>query len=307
MMMDLVQLRTFVAVAEEEHLTRAAERLHLSQSAASAHVKAIEEAFGLQLFARTGRGLELTAVGRDFLRDARDLLNQAARLATRARELGEYSSGTLHVGCTAEPLLSRLGNIVQAMRVNAPGIHLSLQSRTSLATRDGLRSGELDVGLFLSQPTDADFDYLVLRSVDFCIVGPAAWRKQLQGADWPDLARLPWLGAIGNTLTYARMLDELFAARGLLLRIVAETDDDLVRRSMVAAGTGLSLVREDHAREGEQAGLMATASLGRTSTKLLLAYLSNRSADPLVKSFVASTRDVWPEARELVGERQIPG
>ncbi len=302
MMMDLVQLRTFVAVAEEEHLTRAAERLHVSQSAASAHVKAIEEAFGLQLFARTRRGLELTAVGRDFLRDARDLLNQAARLATRARELGEYSSGTLHVGCTAEPVLCRLGGIVQAMRTQAPGIHLSVQSRTSLATREGLRSGELDVGLFLSQPTDADFDHLVLRSVDFCIVGPAAWREQLRTADWDELARLPWLGAIGQTLTYARMLDELFAARGLQLRIVAETDDDHIRRAMAAAGTGLCLVREDHAREAEQAGQTATASLGRTRTQLLLAWLANRGADPLVRSFVAATRDVWPEARERVGE-----
>lgn len=301
-MMDLVQLRTFVAVAEEEHLTRAAERLHLSQSAASAHVKAIEESFGLQLFARTRRGLELTAVGRDFLRDARDLLNQAARLATRARELGDYSSGTLHVGCTAEPELSRLGAIVQTMRTQSPGIHVSVESRTTLATREGLRSGELDVGLLLSQPKDGDFEHVVLRSVDFCIVGPAAWREQLQGADWDELARLPWLGAIGTTPTYVRMLDELFGARGLQLRIVAETDDHHIRRDMVAAGTGLSLVREDHAREGERAGLTATASLGRTRTQLLLAFLANRRGDPLVRSFLSAASEVWPEARERISK-----
>ncbi len=294
MIMDLVQLRTFVAVAEEQHLTRAAERVHVSQSAASAHVKAIEESFGLQLFTRRGRGLELTAVGREFLHDARDLLNHAARLATRARELGECTSGTLHVGGPAEPELCRLGAILQSLRTQSPGIHVSAQSRTTLATREGLRSGELDAGLLLSEfpigtpPLQPHFPM----------------RKQLQGADWDELARHPWLGAIGNTPTYVSMLDELFASRGLKLRFVAETDDHHIRRDMVRAGTGLSLVREDHAREGEQSGLMATASLGRTRTQLLLAWLSNRGADPLVRAFVAAARAVWPEARERSGEKQ---
>ena len=63
MLIDLVQRRTFVAVAEEQHLTRAAERLHMSQSAASAHVRAIEERLGTQLFVRTNRSLELTHAG----------------------------------------------------------------------------------------------------------------------------------------------------------------------------------------------------------------------------------------------------
>ena len=60
MQIDLVQLRTFVAVAEEKHLTRAAERLHISQSAASAHVRAVEESLDTQLFVRTNRSLEPT-------------------------------------------------------------------------------------------------------------------------------------------------------------------------------------------------------------------------------------------------------
>ena len=298
-MIDLVQLRTFVAVAEEEHLTRAADRLHLSQSAASAHIKSIESKYDLLLFTRTRRGLELTAAGKDFLYEARELLNHATRFSCRASELSQRLSGTLRIGCNADPFLSRIDDAVKKMRQHAPGVYLRIEPRTSLATRAGLRNDEIDIGLILGRPKDTGFDYLVLRTVDYCIVGPAAWKDRLQTADWADLAALPWIGAIGKRLNYALMLDELFAARGLSLRIVSETDNDLVRRSMVAAGTGLSLVREDHAHEGEVAGLTATASLGRSSTDLLLAYPSTRASDPLVKSFVAAMREVWVDSHEL--------
>ena len=87
MLIDLVQLRTFVAVAEEQHLTRAAERLHVSQSAASAHVRAVEDNLGSQLFIRTNRRLELTRAGQLLLQKAKNLLNEEALFMSFAREL----------------------------------------------------------------------------------------------------------------------------------------------------------------------------------------------------------------------------
>ena len=92
---DLVQLRTFVAVAEQKHLTRAAERLHISQSAASAHVRAVEESLDLQLFVRTNRSLELTRVGELLLAKARALLNESAVFASYAREIRGKTEGRL--------------------------------------------------------------------------------------------------------------------------------------------------------------------------------------------------------------------
>ena len=86
-MIDLVQLRTFVAVAEEQHLTRAAERLYLSPSAASGHIRAVEEALDIQLFVRTKRNLELTRAGEVLLREAQALLSDATRFGSFGREL----------------------------------------------------------------------------------------------------------------------------------------------------------------------------------------------------------------------------
>ncbi|MEP6609201.1 MAG: LysR family transcriptional regulator [Burkholderiaceae bacterium] len=73
--MELYQLRTFAAVAEERHLTRAAEHLHLSQPAVSGHLKSLETELGLRLFERTPSGMELTDAGRQLLERARQVLS----------------------------------------------------------------------------------------------------------------------------------------------------------------------------------------------------------------------------------------
>src|SRR5690349_15271632 len=112
MLVDLVQLRTFVAVAEEQHLTRAAERLHISQSAASAHVRSIEDSLDTQLFVRTNRSLELTRAGQIMLRRARTLLNGAAEFTSFAREIRGKVEGNLVVGASSEPSASRIGEVV---------------------------------------------------------------------------------------------------------------------------------------------------------------------------------------------------
>src|SRR5579871_4609570 len=115
MQIDLVQLRTFVAVAEEQHLTHASERLHISQSAASAHVRAVEECLDTRLFIRTNRSLELTRDGQLLLRHAKALLNEAALFQSFARELRGQAKGTVVVGASSEPLGSRIGDIVAAL------------------------------------------------------------------------------------------------------------------------------------------------------------------------------------------------
>ena len=87
MPVDLLRLRTFVAVAEEQHLTRAAERLNVSQSAASAHVRAVEASLGSQLLICTNRRLELTRAGQLLLQKAKNFFNEEALFASFVREL----------------------------------------------------------------------------------------------------------------------------------------------------------------------------------------------------------------------------
>ena len=159
---DLVQLRTFVAVAEEQHLTHAAERLHVSPSAASAHVRAIEETLDVRLFNRTNRNLELTRAGELLFIKAKALLNEATLFSSSARELCGKVEGNLVVSVSSESSGSRIGMIVTTLRDRYPLVKLDTRVRPSPGTRAGLRIGEIDVGIVLDRPTDRALRYYEL-------------------------------------------------------------------------------------------------------------------------------------------------
>lgn len=293
-MLDLTQLRTFVAVAEEEHLTRGAERIHLSLSAASAHVRAIEDTYGVKLFNRTNRALELTHAGRCLLESARKLLKQAAELESQARLLAGEIAGPLTFGCNADPTLGRTAEIVEALRDNSPGIELTMLRRTSAAARQGLQSGELDVAMLIGEPNDPEVVYHTLRPITYRIAGPMKWADTIASGDWVALAALPWIDVVGNPV-YAQMIDQPFLDRGLARNTVYSTDSDVFLRNMISAGVGVSIVREDHAREAQRTGAMAVAMHWEAHEELRLAYSHKRVNDPLIQAFLAAARSVWSE------------
>lgn len=294
MLIDLVQLRTFVAVAEEQHLTRAAERLHISQSAASSHVRAVEETLDTQLFVRTNRNLELTQAGELLFRKAKLLLGEAVEFATFAREMRGKVQGQLLVGSSSDLSANRLGEVITQLRVQHPMINIDLRVRPSSSSRQGLKSGELDVAVLLDRPTDAALMYHELTSVQFCIVGPAAWKAQIESADWEALANLPWVAPSDSGMAYAAILHELFGVRGLTLNSVIAFDNATFAREMVQGGAGLTLVRREHAIEGEKAGRLAVSPLAHAQYSLFIAHLASRKNDPLIRAFLQAASEVWP-------------
>src|SRR6185437_1285557 len=104
--MDLRQLKYFVAVAEERHMGRAAERLHLSQPPLSRQIQSLERELGVPLFIRTARGVDLTDAGQALLQDARAIRLLAAQAGERAQRVGKGELGTLDVGVFGSSLLN---------------------------------------------------------------------------------------------------------------------------------------------------------------------------------------------------------
>ena len=247
MLIDLVQLRTFVAVAEEQHLTRAAERLYMSQSAASAHVRAIEDQLGTQLFVRTNRNLELTRAGELVAQKAKMLLMEEAVFKSFARELRGKVEGKLVVGTSSEPG-TRIGEILASLRADHPLIRVDLLARPSFLARQGLMSGELDVGVLLSRPVEPDFIYYELANVPYRVAGPAAWKERIDAADWADLAALPWITP-STSSAYSAMLAKLFADRGLELNTVIR-----IRQCLARAHGAQGRRRHDAAARGPRPG-----------------------------------------------------
>jgi DNA-binding transcriptional LysR family regulator len=296
-MIDLVQLRTFVAVAEEQHLTRAAERLHISLSAASTHVRAVESTLDTQLFVRASRRLELTRAGELLLGRARAVLNEATLFASFARELAGKIEGRLVVASSSDPSSSRVGAIVHALRERHPMVTVDLRARPSSGAHEGLKTGELDIALLLGRPADAGFACYEMPPITFRIAGPVAWKDRIANADWAALAALPWIAPTDSSMAYTVILKEMFADRGLALNAVASFDNAMLGRAMLEAGVGLGLVREDWALEAERLGSVALSPLARAVYPSYVAHLASRRDDPLVRAFVDAAADVWPDLR----------
>ena len=292
MLIDLLQLRTFVTVAEEQHLTRAAERLHMSQSAASAHVRSIEESLGTQLLLRSNRGVELTKAGQLLLVQAKTLLNEAAHFKSFARRLRGETSGLLSVGTNSEPD-TRIGEIVAALHDAHPNVMVDLRARSSTSARQGLRSGELDACVLLGEADDPAFTFYELTRVHFRLAGPVKWQKCIENADWPDLAQLPWIVPNDINSTYSGMVTALFARRGLEINVVAQFDSQGLGRAMLDAGVGLMLLREQYVQRGVHDGTLAASPIVHTSFPMSLAHQSSRGDDPLIRAFVAGATAVW--------------
>lgn len=297
MIVDLVQLRTFVAVAEEQHLTRAAERLHMSLSAASMHIRTIEERLDVQLFVRTNRNIVLTHSGQLLLQRAKVLLSEAAQFTSFARECRGKMDGVLSVSLGSEPV-TKVGEIVAQLKQMQPLIVVSLFGRATLSGRQGLNTGELDLAFLLGGGTEIGLTRYDLATLHFRIVGPTALKEKIERADWAELASLPWISPIGST-AYTEMLDRLFKDRGLELNSVAYFDTAVLGRTMLHAGVGLMLIREESALQGAREGSLAISPIARAQFQLYLAHLSSRANDPLIVAFVDATRGVWSDSLAL--------
>jgi DNA-binding transcriptional LysR family regulator len=299
MHIDLAQLRTFVVVAEELHLTRAAERLHMSLSAASAHVKSVEESLGSPLFVRTHRRLELTRAGQMLLDRAKHLLAEAAEFTSYAREVRGRLEGHLVIGASSESASTRLGRVTGHLRNSHPLISVDLRVRHSASARQALKTGELDLSLLLSRPIDPDFAYHQIGVVTFRVAGPAAWRNRIESAGWAELAAMPWITTAEPNMAYSLLLRELFGPHGLELNTVARFDNAALGRAMLEAEVGLMLMRDEHVRQGLEQGTVAVSPIAQAEIPLLLAHLASRSLDPLITAFQEAAAGVWPDMKQV--------
>ena len=116
-------------------MTRAADRLNISRSAASEHIRAVEARLRLVLFSRTNRNLELTHAGTLLMQQARTLLNQAAQFASFSRALHGELDGELVISANSDPVKSRIGEIFASLRERCPLISVDLRARHSTSVR----------------------------------------------------------------------------------------------------------------------------------------------------------------------------
>ena len=157
-MFELSQLRCFVAVAEELHFGRAAQRLNMTQPPLSRQVQLLERILGVVLLDRTSRSVRLTPAGRSFLIEAKRILRLAESAALATRRIASGDAGRVTVGFTAASGYSFLPNLVDLARTQLPNVDLTLRELVSGEQVEALLTGRIDLGLVRPPLTRPEFD-----------------------------------------------------------------------------------------------------------------------------------------------------
>lgn len=252
--MELYQLKTFVAIAREGSLTRAAERVFTSAPAVSAQLRALEDELGVKLFERTPRGMTPTEAGHRLLEEAERTLVSAMRMRSAAEQIRGAAQGVVRFGTVVDPVALRLGDVLVKLAERHPQVMLQLQQGLSHQTIGAVRRGELDCAYALSD--DEEVDGLELRRlgvVDLVVVLPLALAGGRPDMSLDELTGAPWVGT-PPTCILRTHLDRLFASAGREYRPSMTSDSESATRSMVASGIGAGLLRHDQALQAERNG-----------------------------------------------------
>ncbi len=295
--MELYQLRTFVAVAEEGHLTRAAERLSLSQPAVSAHIKSLEEELGVNLFTRTPRGMQPTSAAVRLKAQAVKALAVVGDLVREATALREEVSGQLFLGMNTDPDYLRLVELVSALKADSPKIELHLLQGMSGNIVEGIRAGKMDAGFVFWLAAPPDVLMRPLRRVALKIVSPTCWAERVAGASWEDLAEFPWIWTPPHC-SFHQLVEGEFHSRGCMPDKVYTADYELIMKALVCSGQGLSVMREDEAREAEGLGELCVWPHGELFVDLSFVCQRERVEDPMIQALYRAVCKVWSVGEE---------
>jgi len=149
--MELRHLRYFEAVAEEENVTRAAERLHVSQPPLSRQIHDLEEELGVQLFERSAKSVRLTDAGRLFLNEARAVLDRVDEATRAVKAISSGASGELHVGYAPSLAVDILPRALRQFQIEMPGVRVQLHDLSTDEMLTGLRENKIAVALMVQQ------------------------------------------------------------------------------------------------------------------------------------------------------------
>lgn len=290
--MELYQLRSFVAVAKMGHLTRAAEKLHLSQPAISAQIKALENEFELALFERTYSGMVLTPAGERLLTDVERVLDAARSLHDVAKALKGEVTGRVRVGTSSDPGFIRVGEFLNAQIERHPLLQVQLHQEVTGTAFAKVLDGELDASFYYGDLEHPAMGGLRLRASSYRVAATAAWSGRVRDASWNELARQPWI-ITPSISSHHKLVRALFSKHGSEPTELVEADQESVIANLVASGVGLSLIREDLALKKEASGEMCLWRDARLESTLWFIYLLARKDDPVIRTLLGVLRDVW--------------
>ena len=243
--MDLKLLQCFVAVAEELHFGRAAQRLDILPSALGRNIRLVEEYLGTRLFARSTRNVALTRGGHALLQEARSLLAQADSAVARVRQAASVEERVFRIGAIDSASTGLIPALVHDFKAIAPDLELVLVEDKTAKLLPKLTSGALDIA-FVRPPAafKPDIEFRFLLDEPTVVALPAEHRLALQEqVTVADLAEVPLIVPSPRNRPHSYNLTmRLFVQAGLEPRIVQQAEEKQTIVNLVGAEIGAALV-----------------------------------------------------------------
>jgi DNA-binding transcriptional LysR family regulator len=299
--MELRALNRFVTVAEELHFGRAAERLHIAESALSRHIQKLEEDLQFDLFNRTNRRVQLTPAGVVFLKQSRSL-TAAFRLAvSAARRTAEGKSGFIRVGFVSAALCELIPPVLRSFQKQWPDVELGLFEMSTGQQLHGLLENRIDIGFvrdpILTEPKEFVFESVVRENIAVAVPRnhPLARRSCIHPKTLAKESFIiyPFSEPMSN---WEKLVRNICRKAGFEPHVTQRTMQIHTAISLVSAGIGIAMVPIS-ARSVRQKGVAYRPLEERAVTELVVVH-RNEKISQVLRNFLTSTREVVGEINE---------
>ncbi|MGI6797242.1 LysR substrate-binding domain-containing protein [Gordonia sihwensis] len=295
--MELRHLRYYVAVAEECHFGRAAQRLHIAQPPLSQQIKQLEADLGVVLLNRSTRKVELTEAGRRYLDRAKEILASVDAAAQEANRVAVGEVGRVAIGFTGSATYHMLPAIARTLRVELPDIELDLQGEM-LTPRQAaaLHDGTIDLGFLRPPVHDRLLRYEVVTTEPMIAVIPRAHRlaeeDSIEIADLADEVFVTYAG-FSRSVVFEVVVDACQRA-GFTPTIRHEVGETAALVSFVAAGLGVALVPQS-VQHMQITGAVYVPLHGEVPTVELAMAMRSEPPSPHLERVLTCLREALPQ------------
>ncbi|MDO1510897.1 MULTISPECIES: LysR family transcriptional regulator [unclassified Neisseria] len=291
--MDYTQLKTFTVVAHIGNLTQAADRLHLSQPAVSAQIKALEKKLDVTLFKRTTNGMDLTLAGEVFLPEAESLLQHHHKLDCFAKTLSEHYVTHAELGLIHPASPVKITRLTQQILQREPDIQLHIQYGMSGEIEQRVLDKQLHGGFFLGPVIHRSLRSIFLEDIHYSLICPAEQAREVC-ADLPaSLEKFAWIEMSGVSGSRKHMKqfwrEHKISPKHQIICDYPQTIIDLV-----CEGTGVAMVPEHKAESARKSGKpIEIIEEYRQALPLHFIYLDEYDEDPVLNLLKSCVEGVW--------------
>lgn len=255
MKVDFDGVQAFVAVAELGGFSRAARELHLTQTALTRRVQKLEAYLGLKLLDRTTRRVELSSVGKDFLPQARALVQDMTRAVERLKDMSRASRGTLVLACIPSMTSHVLPGLIRQYAALYPDNPIRLHDGDSAEVRQAVLGGQAELGIAVHAEAHPELTQQLLFAdpLVFLCRSPHPLEAAAE-VRWTDMRATELIG-VSSFMATRIFMDYQLAKRGIRLQSNYEVQHHATAINLVAAGVGAAILPSSTFREGDRPGM----------------------------------------------------